>query len=78
MNMKKWNRDDKSDKQFVNVVKDNGCGGFTPVPIQSLIIGEPCLLLLPDGTVVKTSPVMEWTIYGHTEIRTRSRSYYPV
>ena len=73
--MKAWNPNDKSDKRFVQIYKSTPIG-YMPITIQELVIGQPCILELPSGRLIQTSPVQSWTIYGHTEIRTKSRIYY--
>ena len=72
-----WHPNDKTDKRFVAVLRQTEYG-YTPIQMQEIRIGEPCILQLTNGSIIQTSPVQSWTVYGHTEIVTKSRRYYCV
>lgn len=76
--MNYWKKGDNASKDFVSVMKDNGDNTYSPAPIQSLVIGQPCLLKLPSGDIVRTSKVQSWTLIGGMRINTASRTYYAV
>lgn len=66
----------KKSVKFTEIYAPAINGGYQEIPIQNLIIGQPCYLLLDNGNFVRTSPVQSWTIYGHTEICTQNTAYY--
>lgn len=68
-----WNYGDNRDKEFLDVVDPKT---RQPVHISTIEIGRPACLLLPNGDIVTTGPVQEWSIYGGTRIRTKKRTYW--
>lgn len=43
---------------------------------SDITIGERCYLLLPNGGIVRTSPVYSWRKYGGFYITTKHTQYY--
>lgn len=68
-----WRHGDTQDKEFLEVLDPTT---NQPVHISSLTIGEPACLLLPNGDIITTSPVQEWSVYGGTKIVTKTRKYW--
>lgn len=73
-----WRKEDNQSKDFTNVMESDGKGGYRPTQIQSIIIGQPCILQLPNGDIVQTSAVQSWTLIGGMRINTKSRTYYAI
>lgn len=62
--------------QFCQVLGQTPDGAFYPISMQNIQIGQPCILQLANGNIIRTSNVKEWTIYGHTQIRTEHTIHY--
>ena len=73
-----WNRNDTEDKQFVRVLGYDAYGNLVEIPMENIEIGKRAILQLADGQIVCTSPVQEWSVYGHCSIYTKNREYYRI
>lgn len=71
-----WNKNDNTSKDYLNVMAPDGNGGYIPVSISTVQVGQPCFLQLPNGDIIRTSKVHSWTIIGGARINTENRTYY--
>lgn len=65
--------------EFVGVMKVayvNGMPKFQFTTLESVEIGKPAYLMLKDGRIAKTSPVLEWSTYGSIRLETKNHHYY--
>lgn len=70
---------DNNGIEFVGVMKVvyvNGMPKFQFTTLESLEIGKPAYLMLRDGRIAKTSPVLEWSTYGSIRLETKNHHYY--
>ena len=54
----------------------NGMPKFQFTTLKSVEIGKPAYLMLKDGRIAKTSPVLEWSTYGSIRLETKNHHYY--